>query len=293
MARKLKEWRLAIGLEKRWTKQQILEGYLNIAYFGDGAYGVEAASRRYFGRSAAQAHARPSGPARRHRPAPVAYDPLRNPKSAAGAPRRRPGADARAGHRSARRSTRRPSRPRWPTRCTRSVLRNGCSRRLRARTSATTSTRSILHDPIFGKTAGRARRRSSSAAASMIRTTLDPKIQKAAQQGGRPRDPERQEPGKKTAAVTSSSRAPGAILAMAQDRTCGAPRTTRQSPRSTTPSTPEVRRLGRVPDRVDVQGLHPRGAAEEGNTLSDTDRRLAPEALPVGELHRLRRAARS
>jgi membrane peptidoglycan carboxypeptidase len=51
--RKLKELRYAVGLEKRYTKDQILQGYLNIAYFGDGAYGVEAAARHYFGEPAA------------------------------------------------------------------------------------------------------------------------------------------------------------------------------------------------------------------------------------------------
>ncbi|WP_433361731.1 transglycosylase domain-containing protein [Actinoplanes sp. CA-142083] len=47
--RKLKEIQYAIELEQRLTKQQILQNYLNIVYFGDGAYGVEAASRRIFG----------------------------------------------------------------------------------------------------------------------------------------------------------------------------------------------------------------------------------------------------
>ena len=47
--RKLRELRYAAGLEKRFTKDQILERYLNIAYFGDGAYGIEAAARHYFG----------------------------------------------------------------------------------------------------------------------------------------------------------------------------------------------------------------------------------------------------
>ncbi|WP_345354547.1 transglycosylase domain-containing protein [Actinoallomurus liliacearum] len=51
--RKLRELRLAIGLEKHLTKDQILERYLNIAYFGDGAYGVEEAARHYFGVHAA------------------------------------------------------------------------------------------------------------------------------------------------------------------------------------------------------------------------------------------------
>jgi membrane peptidoglycan carboxypeptidase len=46
--RKLKEMKLAIGLDKRYTKQQILTGYLNIVGFGGSTYGVETASERYF-----------------------------------------------------------------------------------------------------------------------------------------------------------------------------------------------------------------------------------------------------
>ncbi len=46
--RKLKELKYAITLEKKMTKDQILEGYLNLVYYGDQAYGVEAASQHYF-----------------------------------------------------------------------------------------------------------------------------------------------------------------------------------------------------------------------------------------------------
>jgi penicillin-binding protein 1A len=49
--RKLKEAALALELERRYTKDRILEMYLNQVYFGNGAYGVEAASRTYFGKS--------------------------------------------------------------------------------------------------------------------------------------------------------------------------------------------------------------------------------------------------
>jgi membrane peptidoglycan carboxypeptidase len=52
--RKLREARYAIGLENKLSKREILEGYLNIAYFGAGSYGVETASRRYFSKSASQ-----------------------------------------------------------------------------------------------------------------------------------------------------------------------------------------------------------------------------------------------
>ncbi|WP_240197120.1 transglycosylase domain-containing protein, partial [Nonomuraea lactucae] len=48
-ARKLNELRYAMAVEQKYTKDQILEKYLNIVYFGDGANGVEAAARRFFG----------------------------------------------------------------------------------------------------------------------------------------------------------------------------------------------------------------------------------------------------
>src|SRR5213083_1601484 len=51
LERKLKEALLAIELERRYSKDRILEMYLNQIYFGHGAYGVEAAARTYFGKS--------------------------------------------------------------------------------------------------------------------------------------------------------------------------------------------------------------------------------------------------
>jgi len=52
MMRKLQEIMLALWLEHKFTKAEILELYLNRVYFGAGAYGVEAAAQRYFGKSA-------------------------------------------------------------------------------------------------------------------------------------------------------------------------------------------------------------------------------------------------
>ncbi|MDE2329882.1 MAG: penicillin-binding protein 1A [Bradyrhizobium sp.] len=52
LQRKLQEAELAFWLERKYTKAQILELYLNRVYFGSGAYGVEAAAQRYFGKSA-------------------------------------------------------------------------------------------------------------------------------------------------------------------------------------------------------------------------------------------------
>ena len=50
--RKIREMRYAMAVEERLTKNEILERYLNIAYYGDGAYGVEAAAHHYWGTTA-------------------------------------------------------------------------------------------------------------------------------------------------------------------------------------------------------------------------------------------------
>jgi penicillin-binding protein 1A len=50
--RKLKEAVLALALERKFSKDQILELYLNRVYFGGGAYGIDAASRTFFGHGA-------------------------------------------------------------------------------------------------------------------------------------------------------------------------------------------------------------------------------------------------
>lgn len=52
LQRKLQEAELALWLERKYSKNQILELYLNRVYFGSGAYGVEAAAQKYFGKSA-------------------------------------------------------------------------------------------------------------------------------------------------------------------------------------------------------------------------------------------------
>ncbi|GHF50466.1 carboxypeptidase [Kitasatospora xanthocidica] len=51
LGRKIQELKIAIKLDKELPKDQILTNYLNITYYGNGAYGVQAASERYFGKS--------------------------------------------------------------------------------------------------------------------------------------------------------------------------------------------------------------------------------------------------
>src|SRR5262249_60437016 len=52
LSRKVQEVGLALWLEQKFSKTQILELYLNRVYFGAGAYGVEAAAQRYFDKPA-------------------------------------------------------------------------------------------------------------------------------------------------------------------------------------------------------------------------------------------------
>ena len=80
--RKIREARLALALEKRFSKGEILARYLNIAYFGSGAYGVEAASRRYFSKPAADLNLSEAATLAAIVKGPTAYDPLRNPENA-------------------------------------------------------------------------------------------------------------------------------------------------------------------------------------------------------------------
>ena len=61
LGRKLREQEAAREMEKHYTKEQILEAYLNQINFGHGWYGVESASRHYFGKSASKPR-RPRSP---------------------------------------------------------------------------------------------------------------------------------------------------------------------------------------------------------------------------------------
>ncbi|MDW8032791.1 MAG: PBP1A family penicillin-binding protein [Aquificaceae bacterium] len=79
LSRKLKEALLALRIERHYTKDQILEMYLNYIYLGQGAYGVEAASRVYFGKSVKELTLEESALLASLPKAPTKYNPFRNP----------------------------------------------------------------------------------------------------------------------------------------------------------------------------------------------------------------------
>jgi len=82
LERKVQEVLLALWLEHKHTKDQILEMYLNRVYFGSGAYGVEAASRRYFGKSARDVTLSEAALLAGLLKAPSKLSPARDPKAA-------------------------------------------------------------------------------------------------------------------------------------------------------------------------------------------------------------------
>jgi membrane peptidoglycan carboxypeptidase len=77
--RKLNQLRMAVDVEHNMTKQQILAGYLNDAYFGNGAYGIEAAAETYFGTTAANLTLEQAATLAGIVENPTAYDPINNP----------------------------------------------------------------------------------------------------------------------------------------------------------------------------------------------------------------------
>jgi penicillin-binding protein 1A len=79
LRRKLLEVRVARDIEKRFTKSEILELYLNHIYFGAGAYGIEAAARQYFGRAAKDLTLEQAATLAALPKAPSHYDPRHNP----------------------------------------------------------------------------------------------------------------------------------------------------------------------------------------------------------------------
>ena len=82
LSRKLREASLAYHLEKSLSKQEILERYLNTVYFGRGAYGIEAAAKTYFGKSASQLSLADSALLAGLIKSPGDYDPALSPDSA-------------------------------------------------------------------------------------------------------------------------------------------------------------------------------------------------------------------
>src|ERR1043165_7495825 len=83
LSRKLLEAMVALRIEREFTKQQILELYINRIYFGAGCYGVETASQAYFGKNASKLNLSEAALLAGLIRSPNRFSPLRNPEGAA------------------------------------------------------------------------------------------------------------------------------------------------------------------------------------------------------------------
>ena len=91
-ARKLREMRMALTLDKTFSKAEILTRYLNLVAFGNGAFGVQVAAQTYFGIDASRAELAAGGAAGRHGSVAHLAGPLHQPR------RRAAAAKCRVGH---------------------------------------------------------------------------------------------------------------------------------------------------------------------------------------------------
>ncbi|BCB97463.1 penicillin-binding protein [Dissulfurispira thermophila] len=82
LSRKIKEAIIAVQIEKRYTKDEILGMYLNQAYFGTRAYGIEAAAQTYFGKSVTELSISDAALLAGLQKAPALYSPFKNPEKA-------------------------------------------------------------------------------------------------------------------------------------------------------------------------------------------------------------------
>ena len=223
--RKIREARLALALEKRFSKGEILARYLNIAYFGSGAYGVEAAARRYFSKPAADLNLTEAATLAAIVKGPTAYDPLRNPENASQRRNVIINRMADLGYVSREQAERATSVPMEqvlnPTRtangCTTSYAPFFCDYVLQT----------ILTSEEFGETPEE-REAFLRRGGYTIRTTLDPKVQTAATNAVNEYIPPTDE-SRKAAAISMVEPGTGNIIAMTQNRewgTSGAGKTT-------------------------------------------------------------------
>ena len=215
--RKLREARYAIGLENKLTKKEILAGYLNIAYFGAGSYGVEIASKRYFSKSASELTLTQAATLAGLVQNPSRFDPTQYPERAQARRDLVLKAMEKSGYITAEQADAAIAVPvsldlnptELPNGCTTSAAPFFCDYVLTV----------LRNDPIFGDTP-EIRETVLNLGGLTIKTTLDPKAQKASQTAVDEKIPF-DDPSGKAAAITMMRPGTGEITAMAQNRKWG------------------------------------------------------------------------
>jgi membrane peptidoglycan carboxypeptidase len=215
--RKLREARYAIALENKLSKKEILEGYLNIAYFGAGSYGVEIASRRYFSKHANELTLSQAATLAGLVQNPSRYDPTQYPDRATARRDLVLQAMVNTGYITQAAADEAKAVPiatdlnaaELPNGCTTSVAPFFCDYVLTV----------LKNDPIFGETP-EDRARLLDIGGLTIKTTLDRKAQVSSQTAVEAKIPF-DDPSGKAASITMIRPGTGEITAMAQNRKWG------------------------------------------------------------------------
>ena len=265
-ARKLTELRYAIAFEQNYSKDWILERYLNIAYFGDGAYGVQAAARHYFGTNAKDLTWLQGATLAGLVKNPSGYDPLANPDH--GLQRRNVVLDRLAQLHviSQHQADKLKKKPlglhpvATPNGCINSSAPFFCDYVVRY----------LEQDPALGKTVA-ARKKLLYTGGLTIHTTIGLRVQRAADTSVRnhvlPTD-------QAIGALAMIEPGTGDVKAIAQSRPMG--RDAKDGPDLPELRRPaEVRRLRRLPAGLDVQGVRPRRGDPAGHPAHRDDQLAA------------------
>ena len=211
MGDKLREMRLAMALEKKFTKDQILEGYLNIVFFNRNAYGIEAASQYFFSVPASKLTLPQAALLAGLVNSPSFYDPVANPKNSI--QRRNQVLDAMLSERMISRKQHTAAKAAGVGLKVK-PSKQGCAAASMAPYFCDYVTRLILNDPAYGPDT-EAREQKLYRGGLTITTTLDTRLQAAAQsQVNATAGPN---PGKWGAALVSVQPGTGKILSMAQN----------------------------------------------------------------------------
>ena len=274
IARKIRELRMAARVEHQMSKNAILAAYLNVAYFGSSAYGVEVAAERYFSTDASRLTLPQAALLAGLVENPTAYDPLNNPKAGAHPPQPGAPADGPGRHHHPGGGRRGEPGSRWGS--TRRRCRSGAPARS-ARYAAFFCDyvlASMKVDPEFKQ----AWQRLNGIGGLKIYTTLDPKVQHAAQHAVNymmPPPPSSVNPGKNAAAEVIVQPGTGKVRAIAIDRRYGYGEHRHRRQLRGRPAV--QRRRGRA-DRLDRQGLRSWWPRWSRGSRSATAR---PWALPA------------
>lgn len=216
--RKLREAKLAISLEKSRDKDEILEGYLNIAQFGASVWGVEAAARHYFSHSAKELTPAEAALLAGITNAPNKYDPVLNPENSV---ERRDRVLARMLENGFITQEEHDEAIEIELEDMLKINEtpSGCAAAGSSAYFCDYVKRTIQHDEIYGET--RAERTQLLMQGGLrIKTTIDPKMQKEAQRALEEYVPE-DDPSGISDAVSTVQPGTGEILAMAQNTTFG------------------------------------------------------------------------